>query len=331
MVTTERRNASFLTTPRVASRRAVVGVDGGGTKTHAVILDATFAILGEGLAGPSNPLRVGVVNAAAAVREAIDLACEAAKLRRTDLVAAEIGLAGASRAELRARMLDALKGSGIGEIVVVGDADIALYGATEGEPGLIVIAGTGSICCGINGRGKRICAGGWGPVAGDEGGGSWLARRALRAIAHAADGRGAVTSLTGAACAYFHVSDSTDLSTAIYAPTITNERLAGFARHVIEVAKTNDPIACEILAEAGKELGAMAVAVIRNLKLERDIFQVAYVGGVFASGGDLVLPSMSEEISRIAPQAYLAAPRFAPAVAAARMAREHLDHIALAV
>jgi len=331
MVTTERRKASFLTTQLVASRRAVVGVDGGGTKTHAVILDANFAILGEGLAGPSNPLRVGVVNAAAAVREAIERACEAAKLRRTDLVAAEIGLAGASRAELRARMLDALKGAGIGEIVVVGDADIALYGATEGEPGLIVISGTGSICCGINGRGKRICAGGWGPVAGDEGGGSWLARRALRAIAHAADGRGPVTSLTGAACAYFHVSDSTDLSTAIYAPTITNERLAGFATHVIEVAKTKDKIACQILAEGGKELGTMAVAVIRNLKLERDVFQVAYVGGVFASGGELVLPSMGEEISKIAPQAYLAPPRFAPAVAAARMAREHLDHIALAV
>src|SRR6185436_12373281 len=144
MVTTERRKASFLTTPRVGSRRAVVGVDGGGTKTHAVILDSNFEILGEGLAGPSNPLRVGVVNAAGSVREAVDRACEAAKLRRTDLVAAEIGLAGASRAELRARMRDALKVLGISEIVVVGDADIALYGATEGEPGLIVIAGTGS-------------------------------------------------------------------------------------------------------------------------------------------------------------------------------------------
>ncbi len=331
MVPTERRKASFLTTKLPPSRSVVVGVDGGGTKTHAVILDVNFAILGEGLAGPSNPLRVGIVNAAAAVREAIDRACEAATLRRTDIVAAEIGLAGASRAELRARMRDALKGSGIGEIIVVGDADIALYGATEGEPGLIVIAGTGSICCGINGRGKRVCAGGWGPVAGDEGGGSWLARRALRAIAHAADGRGAVTSLTDAACAYFHVSDSTDLATAIYAPTMTNERLAGFGKDVIEVAKEEDKIACEILAEGGKELGTMAAAVIRNLKLEREVFQVAYVGGVFASGGELVLSSMREEISKFAPQAYLAPPRFAPAVAAARMAREHLDHIALAV
>ena len=331
MVTTETRKPSFLTTQRGVSRRAVVGVDGGGTKTQAVILDVNFAIIGEGFAGPSNPLRVGIANAATAIRESIDRACEVAKLRRTDLVAAEIGLAGASRSELRARMREALHGTGIGEIIVVGDADIALYGATEGEPGLIVIAGTGSICCGINGRGKRICAGGWGPVAGDEGGGSWIARRALRAIAHAADGRGPATSLTSAACAYFHVSDSNDLSTAIYAPTITNERLAGFGKYVVEVAKTKDRIASEILAEGGRELGIMAAAVIRNLKLQQDVFQVAYVGGVFAAGEELMLASMRQEIKAVAPRAFLAPPRFKPAVAAARMAREHLDHIALAV
>lgn len=331
MVTTDRRQAGFLNTRRPASRRAVVGVDGGGTKTQAVVLDADFRILGEGLAGPSNPLRVGIANAAAAIREAIDQACEVAQLRRTDLIAAEVGLAGARRQELNARMREALLGLGIGKIVVVGDADIALYGATEGEPGLIVIAGTGSICCGINARGKTICAGGWGPIAGDEGGGAWIARRALRAIAHAVDGRDPATSLTGAACTYFHVSDPNDLSTAIYAPTITNERLAGFGKYVIDAAKAKDRIAREILAEGGRELGSAAAAVIRNLKLERETFPVAYVGGVFKAAGELILASMREEISCVAPKAYLAPPRFSPAVAAARMAWEHLNDMALAV
>lgn len=331
MVPSDTRQDGFLATRRLASRRAIAGVDGGGTKTEAVILDANLVILGEGLAGPSNPLRVGIANSAAAVREAIDKACEVAQLRRTDLVAAEIGLAGARRNELRARIREALIGSGIGEVIVVSDADIALYGATEGEPGLVVIAGTGSICCGINARGKMICAGGWGPVAGDEGGGSWIARRALRAIAHATDGRGPLTSLTSAACAYFHVTNADDLSTAIYAPTITNERLAGFGKYVIEAAKAKDRIAREIMAEAGRELAAAAAAVIRNLKLEREAFQVAFVGGVFGAAGELVLGGMREEIKKIAPKAYLGPPRFSPAVAAARMAREHLNHVALAV
>jgi N-acetylglucosamine kinase-like BadF-type ATPase len=312
-------------------RRAVIGVDGGGTKTYAVILDMNLKVIGEGLAGPSNPLRVGITNACAAIREAIDKACEVAKLRRSDLLAAEIGLAGARRQELRVRMRETLKGLGIGEVVVTSDADIALYGATLGAPGLIVIAGTGSICCGINGRGKKFCAGGWGPIAGDEGGGAWIARRALRAIAHATDGRGPATALTEIACTYFHVSDPNDLSTAIYSPTITNERLAGFGRDVVAAAKTKDRIAREILAEGGRELGYAAAAVIRNLKLERDEFPVAFVGGVFAAAGELVLACMREELSKVAPKAYLAPPQFPPAVAAARMAHEHLNNIALAV
>ena len=331
MITSEPRSANFLATRRPASRRAVVGVDGGGSKTQAVVLDMNFALLGEGLAGPSNPLRVGIANAAAAVREAIDRACEVAQVRRADLVSARIGLAGARRDELSARMRDALASLGIGEIVVMGDADIALYGATEGQPGLIVIAGTGSNCCGINARGRRECAGGWGPIAGDEGGGSWISRRALRAIAHAADGRGPETALTRAACAYFHVTNPNDLSTAIYAPTITNERLAGFGKDVIEAAKAKDRIAREILSEAGKELGLMAAAVIRNLKLERDTFQVAYVGGVFKAGDELILSPMRAGVTKVAPKVYLAPPRYPPAVAAARMALEHLNHVALAV
>jgi N-acetylglucosamine kinase-like BadF-type ATPase len=296
-----------------------------------VILAADFRVLGEGLAGASNPLRVGIASAATAIREAIDRACENAELRRTDLIAAEIGLAGARRRDLNARMREALLSLGIGEIVVVGDADIALYGATEGEPGLIVIAGTGSICCGINVRGKTICAGGWGPIAGDEGAGAWIARRALRAVAQATDGRGPTTLLTDAACTYFHVSDPCDLSTAIYAPTMTNERLAGFGKDVIDVAKAKDRVAREILCEGGRELGIAAAAVIRNLKLEREAFEVGYVGGVFDAAGELVLLSMREEISRIASKAHIAPPRYSPAVAAARMAWEHLNHMALAV
>jgi N-acetylglucosamine kinase-like BadF-type ATPase len=331
MAPAEKTQARFISTRRPTSRRAVVGVDGGGTKTHAVVLDADFSILGEGFSGASNPLRVGIANSCVAIREAVDKACEAAQLRRTDLIAAEVGLAGARRKELSARMRESLLTLGIPEIFVVGDADIALYGATEGEPGLIVIAGTGSICCGINARGKTVCAGGWGPIAGDEGAGAWIARRALRAIAHATDGRGPTTSLTNAASTYFHVSDPNDLSTAIYAPSITNERLAGFGKYVIEAAKAKDRVARDILAEGGQELGAAAVAVICNLKLERERIQVAYVGGVFDAAGELVLSSMREEVARVAPKAFLAPPRFSPAVAAARMAREHLNNMALAV
>jgi N-acetylglucosamine kinase-like BadF-type ATPase len=276
-------------------------------------------------------MRVGIANAAACIREAIDKACVMAKVRRNDLLAAEIGLAGTRRRELRDLMREALAVLGIEDIEVVTDADIALYGATNGAPGIVVIAGTGSICCGVNARGKRICAGGWGPIAGDEGGGAWIARRALRAIAHASDGRGPKTALTEFACSYFRVGNADDLVTAIYAPSITNERLAGFGRDVIEAAKQKDPVAQQIIYEAGSELALAVITVIKNLHMERERFQVAHVGGVFAASGDLILDTMRAEVTKIAPRAYFQPPHFSPAVAAARMAREHINNIALAV
>ncbi|HEX8847161.1 MAG TPA: BadF/BadG/BcrA/BcrD ATPase family protein [Pyrinomonadaceae bacterium] len=316
---------------RIHGRELVLGVDGGGTKTHAIITDSNQRILGEGTAGPSNPLRVGVGSAAAAIREAVDRACAEARVQRADIVAAEIGLAGVRRGDLRLRMREALTGLGIHSIEVVTDADIALFGATDGEPGLVIIAGTGSICCGINGQRKHLCAGGWGPLAGDEGSGSWIARRALQSIARAKDGRSPETVLAASACSYFNVTTTDDLLFAIYAPGMTNDRIAGFARHVIEAARdASDEVAHEIVEAAGRELGIAAAAVIRKLRMGRERFQVAYVGGVFAAG-DLLLDPLREEVQRIAPNAFFAPPQLAPAVAAARMAREHLHRLPVAV
>ncbi|HEX8473410.1 MAG TPA: BadF/BadG/BcrA/BcrD ATPase family protein [Pyrinomonadaceae bacterium] len=298
----------------------VIGVDGGGTKTRAIVVDEHEGVLGEGRAGPSNPLRVGVVAAATAIRQAVDRACVAAGVRRGEIVAAEIGLAGVKRLDLRERMTEALKELGIGRLEVVSDADIALFGATDGKPGLVIIAGTGSVCCGTNARGKHACAGGWGPIVGDEGSGSWIARRGLQAVAKATDGRAPKTPLVEAARKYFNVAIPEDLATAIYTPSMTNDRIAGFARYVIDAARARDAVAREIVSDAGRELGAAAVAIIDKLHMGRESFQVGYVGGVFAAG-DLVLLPLRQEIQRAAPKARLAPPLFAPAEAAARMAQ----------
>lgn len=314
---------------RLCPRELVLGVDGGGTKTHAVIIDDKQEILGEGLAGPSNPLRVGMGSAAAAIREAVDKACIAARIKRAEIMAAEIGLAGVRRADVRDRMRESLLGLGIASIEIVTDADIALYGATGGKPGLVIIAGTGSICCGVNARGRQACAGGWGPLAGDEGGGIWIARRALQSVAQALDGRGTGTSLIEKACDYFHLAVAEDLSTAIYATSMTNERIARFGKCVTVAAQEGDAVARAIISEAGCELGTAANAVIRNLRMGREHFQVAYVGGVFRAG-ELILEPLRRKIYEVAPEAYLAPPLLPPAIAAARMAHEHLEQLALA-
>src|SRR5260370_12224664 len=142
---TARTTVEILPRRLPSLRRMVAGVDGGGTKTRAVILDSN-RILGEGAAGPSNPLRVGIGNGATAIREAIDKACAAAMIHRDDLVAVGVGLAGVRRLDIRSRMRDVLAEKlGIDNIELVSDGDIALYGATDGHPGIVVISGTGSI------------------------------------------------------------------------------------------------------------------------------------------------------------------------------------------
>ncbi|HYY41897.1 MAG TPA: BadF/BadG/BcrA/BcrD ATPase family protein, partial [Pyrinomonadaceae bacterium] len=127
----------------------------------------------------------------------------------------------------------------------------------------------------------------------------------------------------------FNVSSPDDLSLAIYAPSITHERIAGFGRHVVEAAEARDEVARAIITDAGRELGRAAVAVIRRLQMQRERFQVAYVGGVFRAG-ELILSPLRQVINGVAAQAYLAPPQMPPAIAAARMARAHLERLALA-
>lgn len=304
----------------------VVGVDGGGTGTRAVIMDHDQNVLSEGHSGPSNPLRVGIATAAMNVREAVDKACNDAAVHRDDILIATIGLAGVRRRDIRDRthekVSECLKE--IKTIELLPDGDIALYGATGGQPGLVVIAGTGSICCGRNRQGKQVCAGGWGPIVGDEGGASWISRKALQAVAHAADERGPKTALTAAALSYFKVATPEDLSTAIYSQTMTNDRLAGFGRQVVRVARAGDQLAIEILKRAGQQLGVAANAVIKKLRMENEKFPVAYVGGVYGAG-DLVLDPLRDEIRSVAKRAFLSQPLFPPVIAAARMAHAHLQ------
>lgn len=315
-----------------SARELVLGIDGGGTKTRAVIANGKREILGEGVSGPSNPLRVGINDATNHICEAVDIACDEAGIRRKEILAAEIGLAGVRRQDIRERMHDAVSETlGIGPVEIATDADIALYGATSGAPGLVVIAGTGSICCGVNARGKRACTGGWGPIAGDEGSGFWIARRGLQRVAHASDGRGPVTSLSDAACNYFRANTIEDIAMAVYAPTMTHERLSGFARYVVEVARQGDKVARAITTEAGRDLGALAVAVIKQLNMQRERFQIAPVGGVFKAE-ELVTKPMMETVRAVAPKAFLAPPQMDPAIAASRMAQSLLKpKLAIAV
>jgi N-acetylglucosamine kinase-like BadF-type ATPase len=280
-------------------------------------------IVSEGVAGPSNPLRVGVETAVLNITSAINAACDSGGVSRGDIVAATLGLAGVRRQDLRQRVRESfVKHLLIRNVGVVTDAEIALYGTTLGKPGLVVIAGTGSICLGKNAKGEIAVAGGWGPLAGDEGGGSTIAKQALYKVAKASDGRGKQTKLSEKAAEYFRASTPENLIVAIYSPQMDNARISGFARYVVETALEGDKIAIDIIKEGGAELGLAACAVIRKLGLTRHKVPVGCVGSIFKAGPMFTDPII-EAIHEVAPKAYLTTPLKQPAHAAALMAFEN--------
>lgn len=296
-----------------------LGVDGGGTKTHVALMNEKREVVGEGTSGPSNPLRVGVETAVSNIAKALNVATDQAEVSSVDIAAATLGLAGVRRADLKQRVKASfVEQFRIRKTEVFTDAEIALFATTQGKPGIVVIAGTGSVCLGKNDKGKMAIAGGWGPLAGDEGGGVGIAQTALHAVAKASDGRGIATILSERASEYFRASGPENLIVAIYSPQVDNSRIAGFAQFVVEAAQDGDAVAMNILEEAGSELGLAACAVIDKLGLKKTKVPVGCVGSVFKAGEILTRP-MIETVHTVAPKAFLTQPTMPPAHAAALM------------
>jgi N-acetylglucosamine kinase-like BadF-type ATPase len=307
----------------------VAGVDGGGTKTCCLITDNEYHVLGEAATDPSNPLRVGLDRTVQSVVGAIDAACAAVGIQRSDLAALGVGLGGVRHAHHHQATSSALRHALSSDaFVLVPDAEIALFGATGGEPGVVVIAGTGSVACGMNARGQITYSGGWGPAFGDEGSGYDIARRALMAAAADFDGRGRPTTLTSQICQWFNVSTPVGLLNILYRHNQPHDspQIAPLAEIVVRAAEVGDEVAREILDEAGAELGRAANAVIQRLNLEQEPVRVAYVGSVFQAG-DLILTPLRQTVVSVAPQARVTPPLYPPAIGAAMLAvRRQLVH-----
>jgi N-acetylglucosamine kinase-like BadF-type ATPase len=168
-------------------------------------------------------------------------------------------------------------------LVVVTDALIALSGATGGEPGVVTIAGTGSIAFGRNAEGRTARAGGWGYLFGDEGGALDIVRQALRAALRYEEGWGPATALLPALLEAGGASDANELLHRFYTKEYPRERIAALAPLVDRIAEQGDEAAAAVLRRAGSELAGIALAVWRSLFAPGEKGLAAYVGGVFGS------------------------------------------------
>lgn len=265
--------------------RVALGIDGGGTRTRCLVADLEGRVLGEGAAGPANCQAVGYDGAAAAVHQAAAQALDAAGVSLGNVVALCAGLAGAGRPEDQAMLAERLLPvMAPAAVQVVADARIALEGAHAGKPGVVVIAGTGSIAYGLDARGHTLRAGGWGWLLGDEGSGFALGRGAVQAMLAHADGSGPATALTAAVCDAWGLERPEQAIRRIYAdPVASRSDLAALAPAVVAAAEAGDRAAGRLLEQAGCDLAALAAAVLRQMDGAPAVpAPVAVTGGVLA-------------------------------------------------
>lgn len=260
-----------------------LGVDGGQSSTCALIGDRSGRVLGSGHSGPSN--HVGAAEGRAkftnAIRDCLAAACAASGLdpANTRFASACLGFSGGP-ADKRTILEEILASE---RSIVTHDALIALSGATAGEPGLIVIAGTGSIAFGRDASAETARAGGWGFIFGDEGSAFYIARQGLRAALRFEEGWGPPTSLRPLLMDATGARNINELLHRFYTPEFPRPRIAAFAKLIDEAALNNDLTAREILNEAAQQLATIAAAVRDQLFDEGEPARVAYIGGVFRS------------------------------------------------
>lgn len=293
------------------------GIDGGQSSTTAVVMNGSGEPLGRGSAGPCDH-----VDEPPDSRRCAD-ACEAAvanALRAAGLPpdspldAVVVGLSGYDGA-----LHGVPPDFGPALVRFVHDAPIALAGAVERRPAVVVIAGTGSVAYGEDGAGNGIRIGGYGYLFGDEGSSFWLARSALSTAMQAAD-RGSESRLGEAARAYFDRPDVRALARAFYVHEISRPELAKFARVVLDAARLGDAEASALVDAAALALAELAATAAQRLGLGAQSVPVALTGGLFANAE--FTRRTAEHLERQLPGARVVKPLHDPATGAARMAME---------
>lgn len=304
----------------------IVGVDGGGTKTRAMLADERGESIAEAVATGSavRPHEIersaGII--AGVVRDVLESGDKAGIRPRV----LSVGVAGVGREPERHALWQALVTHELAdEIIVQTDLAIALDDAFGDGPGVLLIAGTGSSAFARGPTGATARCGGWGPVIGDEGGGAWIGRRALSVVAAAADGREPETALTGAVLTAAEVTEAADLIR--WAANATPGALATLAPVVVNVADSGDLRANSILSLAVEELSLHVRALARQLFAdERASVPVAFTGGLLSKGSSL-RKRLEHRLKSAVPGAQIHPDPIDPARGAVRGALKHLAEL----
>jgi N-acetylglucosamine kinase-like BadF-type ATPase len=281
--------------------RAVLGVDGGGSKTHALVADERGEVLGFASSGRSNWEDTGLEAAGAALAEAIGGALAAAQVPPGALAASAFGLAGLDWDPDRPMLGALLDPLGLaGPRRLENDSFIALRAGASQPFGVVVIAGTGHVAAGRDPAGRTVRTLGLGPMYGDFGSATDVAEEAVRAMADAYTGRGPATSLSRLLPPLAGCASAEQLLQRLSRGLVP---LPEAAPLVLQEAEAGDPACRQIVLHAGASLGESAAVVARRLGLGGQRFELVMAGGLFRSRNRLLEGTLVDTMARQAPQA----------------------------
>jgi N-acetylglucosamine kinase len=270
----------------------VVGIDAGGTKTVGLLADETGKVVAEARGMGANLQTDGELQVEKVFAEILDTLSG-----QHPISAVCLGIAGVDRPHDEGVIRSILRRLGHRESArVVNDGAIALVAGAPGRVGIVVLAGTGSICYGADGNGRTARAGGYGFLLADEGSGYWLGHQSLRAAVRAFDGRGPETRLQGLTFEALGVTSVAELIPRVYEKGLPKFRIAALASLVQTAHDQRDEVASALIESAGHELALAARSVARQLLLGEEPYPVVLAGGVF-KGCPSVIDSLTRQLA----------------------------------
>lgn len=309
-----------------------LGIDGGGTKTEAVIADENGTIVSRGRAGGANPHNYPLDIAFENIRLAVVSArTEAYKIgKQIDIHSFKsicLGLAGIDSGSDRERvsaylhhLLPGSKPFGGNKVIVCSDGYIGLKSATDENWGVCLIASTGSNCYGINQSGIEATAGDWGYLLGDQGSGFALGMKMIHQVIKEYDGRCALSPLTSIVLKQLNLKETPDLIPWVYKGQVPVKEIASLSLVINDPELQSSTHLSEWVSDTAKSLTESYTAVVNKLNIRNELLPVVLVGGLFKA----TIPfknSIIQAITEITPNALIISASCSPAEGAVKVAR----------